>query len=295
MALLNDLLIEAVDRCQQLTDDASDASAAADDLTEQAESLGERVTAAASKSHQDYQEFGEALKQAATELDRAGQEMQARLDAADAKVEEAEGDADHLVEIVEKGAEELATHRDETLEALAQEGEELETKLGELQQRIGSLQETATQGAEQATEALEELLTTAHGVCQELPQAWDQVEQSMEDLETEIDVQTQAAAAAFEESLAQQLSSFQAVGEKLVEEHNQLVEAFVARYTEQAFAELETAVGPLKDAMSALESVCQEGQEALVSRFGEITEKLTTISGLLDRIRPALELAGQLR
>ena len=121
------------------------------------------------------------------------------------------------------------------------------------------------------------------------------MEESLEGLETEIDEQVQAVAAGFEDSLAAQIAAFQALGEKLVEDHNDVVEKFVARYTEQAFEELETAVAPLKDAMAALETLCQERQGTLESRLGEVTEKLTTVSGLLERVRPALQLAGRLR
>jgi DNA repair exonuclease SbcCD ATPase subunit len=196
---------------------------------------------------------------------------------------------------VEQNVEELATRRDTTLSALEQEGGELEEKLEALQQRVGELQEAASQGADQATSALEGLLTAAQGVGQALPAAWSQVEDSLESLETEIDTQVQAVAAGFEDSLATQIASFQALGEKLVEEHNQAVEKFVTRYTEQAFEELETAVQPLTDAMTALETLCQEQQETLASRMGEVTDKLTAVAGLLERVRPALQLAGRLR
>jgi DNA repair exonuclease SbcCD ATPase subunit len=102
-------------------------------------------------------------------------------------------------------------------------------------------------------------------------------------------------AAAFDDSLSAQLSALKALGEKLVEEHNQVVETFVARYTEQAFQELEAAVEPLRDALTALESLCEERQQTLESRCSELSEKLTTVAGLLERVRPALQLAGRLR
>jgi hypothetical protein len=117
----------------------------------------------------------------------------------------------------------------------------------------------------------------------------------MDALETELEEQINAVAAALDQSVSVQAAALSRAGEKLVGDHNEAVRGVVQRYTEDAFAQLEAAVGPLRTAVESLEAACDGSETVVVDRCGEITARLKAASDLLARMKPALDLAGQIQ
>jgi DNA repair exonuclease SbcCD ATPase subunit len=295
MVLLNDLLTEAIERSQAVSEDALTAEQALEAVAKRATEMAEGVETKSQEAHDRFRALSEELEHAQGELSSTAADARCRLEQAATKAAEVETEADELLERVKKGTGELEARKTRVAEELETETEATRNALADLASRITNFENDLGRRVDETLDGLSDLSQETEALRVAVPAAWEEFNQGLEELEEGAAEKMQTLADAFEGSMARQTSLFSDLGEKLVEEHNRAIEAFVKRFTEDLFSQMEQAVAPLKSAVDVLEGFCEDGQELATNQLGEVKDKLGEVRELLARIQPALEMTGQLK
>jgi DNA repair exonuclease SbcCD ATPase subunit len=294
MAVLNELMAEAVDRCRELTRDADEANEAVSSVADKATLLANRAAGEEEEAHGHIQALTAKLAERETELERLVDGAATGLQALDQKAEQAEQTATELQQRVEKAAADLEQRRAATLAELEHAAEQTETQHDQLGQAVQALGDSVEARTQQALQGAKDLRDATVSLADGLQGAWQQVDTSVSALEDAVEAQVQAAADRLADALALKNAAFVELGEKLVAGHNRVVEEFVKDFVEASFGELQSATEPLRTSIESLEGLCDGSRQALAARFTEIEGLLNDVAQVLQRIRPVAELAGLL-
>jgi hypothetical protein len=295
MVLINELLEEAVSRSRELSDEALATAQAVSAVIERAHEVGERIAREGEEAHGHFQALAARLQEVHSDLQGAVSDARLQLDRVVGRSREVEGRVAELLEQVHKGTTELETQRSEALRHLEQQADETEQRLGELSGTLDELEHAFRSGGSQAGREIALLLSGSQAARGIVEQKRQELQEAMDALETELETQVNAVGEALEESIIQQNAALVGVGDKLVEQHNEMVAAVVRQLTEDAFAQIDAALAPLRTAVESLETACAGSETVVVDRCGEITTKLRALGDLLARMKPALDMMGQLR
>jgi hypothetical protein len=178
---------------------------------------------------------------------------------------------------------------------------EMQDGAREAVQRLGELAQEAVEVEAEATSRTRDMLAETAGLRgavdrlrAALPEDMLRLHGGLEDLEAAAEAAIDEVLQAFEDSMQAQIASFAELGQTVAEEHNRAVQAFAARFIEQAAGELRAALDPLRQATESMEQLADAGAQALVARGGEIGTVLAATATALDRINPALAAVARL-
>jgi chromosome segregation ATPase len=295
MPLLNQLLEEAVTRCQELSQQAGETGDVADTVLDRSRQLGARVADEGRAALSRFQEVGRALEEAEDKLGAAEEAARRRLERVDARAEEARAEAAKLLDDVEGVRGELESARERTAADLEHQVEEAEERMAELARQIGELGQATQSQVAEALEDMTALGRTVAALRAALPEALLRLHGDLEGLEEAASQAVDQVLDAFEDSMQAHVDGFAELGQTLAAEHNRSVQALVKAFTQDAVAELGDALEPLRRATAALEQLADSGGEAVVARTAEISAAVDVVGTLLGRIHPALAAVMQLR
>jgi len=297
MALLNELLEDATARCHTLSQEAQQATAAVDQLVEQAEHLEAQVEAAAQDVRHRIHELSEELSEAEKSVGHGAEDAEHRLQGLVSRAAELRGRLGELVEAAGHATEQLHGRAQHVGDRLHQEAEAAshgsETALSEL----SHLQEATAAGFGKAAAALS-AFTEAVSHARE---QWDEKQTAflaaLEAMDHAVRDKVQACVDEVADLLDHQRIEVLVEGlanETVVTPHNQAVDLLGRHFEEEAPGHAQQAVAPLRAALEQLVQGCDSHTHDLGERSAEIASHARSALQEAEAMRPALDDAARL-
>jgi uncharacterized phage infection (PIP) family protein YhgE len=292
--LLNDLLLEAVASCEQLTENANEAEDQAEALTTQAGELTSKLGAEAAEVHQDIQGLIARLDAVEAERERAGE-----------RVAEETGALAQQADTMEQRVAAMLTHfKDRSGEFQARQVQwasqleaRLESSAAEMRQLstdMDSLQEEAARQLGEVGTALDTFRTSVDTAHQGVADLKVEVIQALVGAETFAAEAAESHAQEIGTLVHQQTESLIGFANKMLSEHNETVLAVRRKYADEAtqnvtdLAEaIESAFDGLKDPLPGYETAVKDQEDAISQRVDQALDRI-------GRIKTVLAKAGSL-
>ncbi|HXB56631.1 MAG TPA: hypothetical protein VN461_17820 [Vicinamibacteria bacterium] len=294
MALMNELLEEAVAQCTVLSQGTAEAAEAIGSLIDRADHLGERLTSGADQAHRLCQDLTAHLAEAEHGLEGAGRNAGSHLAELGTRAGEVRERVGHLLGAVHKDLDDLETHREHLLAELDPQVDAAGSEFEQLAHRIGDV-EAATdqhlQAAGQAIHGFHDAVAAARG---EVDQRKEHFHHAVQDLETTVAEQIHTLTDAIHALLNDQATHLIDMANRMLTEHNQAMAAAKKKFAEEAKERILSAAAPLRSAIEALGELAANRETALKEKSREVLDKVHEVVRILDEIKPALESANRL-
>ncbi|HKC11050.1 MAG TPA: hypothetical protein VKI41_03215 [Vicinamibacteria bacterium] len=294
MALMNELLEEAVAQCTALSQGTAEAAEAIGSLIDRADHLGERLTSGADQAHRLCQDLTAHLTEAEHGLEGAGRNAGSHLAELGTRAGEVRERVGHLLGAVHQDLDDLAAHRDHLLAELDPQVEAAGSEFEQLAHRIGDV-EAATdqhlQAAGQAIHGFHDAVAAARG---EVDQRKEHFHHAVEALETAVAEQVHTLTDGIHALLTDQATHLIDMANRMLTEHNQATATAKKKFAEEAKERIASAAAPLRGAIEALGELAANRETALKEKSREVLDKVHEVARILDEIKPALESANRL-
>jgi chromosome segregation ATPase len=295
-AIINERLEEAVTRCGELNDEMAETSAAVDAVIEHADELSGKIASEGDDAHRAFEEVASKLEQVEEQLEAAGTEARSKLEALGTAAEETKGKVGELLAKVHAEIEELQARETDLAGQLEGELEQTGTAAADMGEAVGTLQEHIGTHLEEAAAAVDEFGQAILAARNEWEEQKNALLDAVADLDESAAEQATACVAAVEALMEAQRVALvdDLANQSLLEAHNRAVAAVGAKLEEEVPQKVMDALGPLRDAMSALGEMCDESGEGLEERSQQVLAKVQEAIGLMEQLVPRFESANRL-
>jgi DNA repair exonuclease SbcCD ATPase subunit len=296
MVLINDLFQEAIQRCGELSSEMDKAEAALDGVLSRADDLGATVSSKSEEAHRHLGELTGRLAEAEQELESDPPQAHARLLALAGRAGEVQARVIERLEQVQAGMAELAARRAELETLLETQTEATGVNLDALGQRIHELEEAIAAGLDQSNAALQSFSGALNDAREDWQDRLDDFHDELDRLHDTAVEQAQSYVAGVESTFNEGIDVLvdELANDMLIEPHNQAIDGFMRKFTEEAKAQVAEALAPVRQAMEALGEVSHDEQEALGQNAAEVLKRVEAVLERMERMRPGLALAGRL-
>ena len=237
------------------------------------------------------------------------------LEALNDKLEEIENNFDSKIETVkdnltglQEGAGQLDELVSEIINQVKSQLDELKNKVeqelteieGQAETTTNNLAELASQFQEMETE-IDSQIETAKTSISEFREFVEDVKENLTERQTNLLEQFEA----FEEKVKQKIETLMGDFDNLIEQgKNQLTELensldsisedavtnLNKKFIEEALGELTNSAGDLGKAISVVSEIGENSQELMDGKIGEIMDKVSEVTNLIEEIKPVLDL-----
>jgi ABC-type transporter Mla subunit MlaD len=294
MALMNELLEEAVAQCTALSQQTADAAEAMGSLIDRADHLGERLTSEADQAHRLCQELTSRLTEAEQALEGASGNAASHLAELGTRAAEVRERVGHLLGEVHRDLEDLEGHRTHLLGDLDQQADAAGSEFEELGHRIEELEAATDQHLQTATQAIHGFQEAVANARHEIDQRKEHFQHALQDLETAVREQVHTLTDAIHAVLADQGTHLIEMANRMLTEHNQTVVVLRRKFAEEAKEHIAAAAAPLSSAIESLGELAANRETSLREKSQEVLDKVRQAVQIMDEIRPALESANRL-
>jgi ABC-type transporter Mla subunit MlaD len=294
MALMNELLEEAVAQCTALSQQAADAAEALGSLVDRADHLGERLTTDADQAHRLCQDLAARLTEAEHGLEGAGRNAGSHLSELGTRAGEVRERVGQLLGAVHRNVDDLEAHRAHLLGELDPQVDAAGHEFEELAHRISDLEAAATehlQSAGQAIHGFHEAVAAARG---EIDQRKERFHHALQDLEAAVAEHVHTLTDGIHALLTDQATHLIEMANRMLTEHNQTVVALRKKFAEEVKEHIAAAAAPLSGAIETLGELAANRETTLKEKSQEVLDRVHQAVQILDQIRPALESAARL-
>jgi ABC-type transporter Mla subunit MlaD len=294
MALMNELLEEAVAQCTALSQETAEAAESMGSLIDRADHLGERLSSEADQAHRLCQDLAARLTEAEHELEGAGRNAGSHLAELGTRAGEVRDRVGQLPGAVHKDLDDLEAHRAHLLGDLDSQVDAAGSEFEQLAHRIAEL-EAATdqhlQAADQVIHGFQDAVAVARG---EIEQRKEHFHHALQDLEITVAEQVRTLTDGIHALLTDQATHLIEMANRMLTEHNQTMQAMKEKFAEGAKEHIATAAAPLSSAIESLGELAANRDTALKERSQEVLDRVHQVVQILDEIKPALESATRL-
>jgi ABC-type transporter Mla subunit MlaD len=294
MALMNELLEEAVAQCTALSQQTNEAAEAIGSLIDRADHLGERLTSEADQAHRLCQDLAAHLTEAEHGLEGAGRNAGSHLAELGTRAGEVRDRVGQLLGVVHKDLDDLEAHRAHLLGDLDPQVDAAGSEFEQLAHRIADL-EAATnqhlQAAGQAIHGFHDAVAAARG---EIDQRKEHFHHALQDLETAVAEQIHTLTDGIHALLTDQATHLIEMANRMLTEHNQTVVALRKKFAEEAKEHIAAAAAPLSSAIETLGELAANRETSLKEKSQEVLDRVRQAVQIMEEIKPALESAARL-
>jgi putative membrane protein len=292
--IINDLLEEAAQRCQELTEAANEASARVDELVASTGALEDRLAEGAEDAHGAFREAAAVLAAVGTELRTLETQVPDAFERLGEQAGAVEDVAEGVAPAVEGETTRLEQQQQRVAAALEARTDRLEAEAQALAERVVRAQAETVERLEEAgrsVDALRASLDSAHqGMAEAQAALLDRWSAGQEALAGQVT----ACAGAIGDGLDAAADALVEAANRMLNAHNQAVVTVRQKLTEEAPAALSPAFEPVRAAIFELTELCSAEGVDLEGRAQDILGRVQEALGAVSRILPVLNLAGRL-
>lgn len=290
----NELMSEAIAESEDLAAAAGDASAVLERLKQRAESLSQVLSREGEESHTHFQDLASRLEASEDELEQRGADTRTTLEGVAARADEVKDRAAEARGTIAEALGDLGQRRQgvsselqgelaQVEESLQSLGRQVEAAAGELEERLQALSAREDRLREAVDEARQEL--------EEKAAAWTG---GLEDLERVGIERAQAYVAGMSALVHSQTALLVDFCNRMITEHNEAVVALRRQFAEQATARIAEAAEPLRAALEALSTLCEQEDDVITQRAGLAVEQVAEVSALVAKVAQLFPAADRL-
>lgn len=294
MAEMNDLLEETEGQCSALSDELDTTVAGIDAMTGKATELCDGALKVGGQIRSRLQALASRLDAAESALENARADAVTDLDALAEQAAAVRTDVGDLLTKVQDGLTELEqqqTQLDESvqegLQALGTGFTDLGGHVAEAQEAIGN----ELQEAGQKIAAFGEAVNTARADLAEKQQAWSE---ALDTFERTAQEKARDWAGALQGVLADQTTAMVDLANRMLEKHNDTMEAMKQQFETEAALQVAAAVQPLQDALERLGAAAAQQSGQLTARSEESLQRVRALLPALEEIRNVFQQSGRL-
>lgn len=297
MALLNELLEEAAQRCTELTENADRALIVLEETLAGAEQLAETIESATGDTRERLSDLASQMEDAESDLESQANETGSALDALARRAEEAQDGVREVLSRVRTGLETLHAGQQALVDRFNPQTEEAEQQANDALERMAELQKllgTELESANQAVEAFRQGLDQAR-------EEWEARVKDFGEAFEALDESLREKTSAYSTEIADILDN-QRVGvlverltnEMLIDSHNAAVDQLGLHYETEVPQAAEEGLARVQEALTGLERVCGEHASALRGKWVEISAKASEARETFAALLPVVQDAQQI-
>jgi ABC-type transporter Mla subunit MlaD len=294
MALMNELLEEAVVQCTAVAGQVNEGAQALATLIERADHLADALGDEADHATRLCHELASRLLDAEHGLDEAGHDAATHLQELGARVGEVQHRVGALLSAVHRDLGELETHRAQLAGMLDNQAQSAGHELEHLARHVAEVEAATEQHLQEAGQALHAFQEAVGATQTEIHQRANEVQHAMQELEISLGHESQEIVRTVHAVLVEQGTHLIEAGNQMLSEHNHAVTTVRKQFAEHAKEEIQEAAAPLLTAMETLRDLCSGHESALKDHSQQVLERVREAVQLMDAISPALKSAEPL-
>jgi ABC-type transporter Mla subunit MlaD len=295
MALLNELLEEAVTRCLAFTEHSETMHEATDTCGNKVKALGDKVRDEAAEAHGLFADLAAKLREAEDHLGHADTKAGSELFALRQRVEAVESKVDALVSAVKSAASELHDSQTRIAHELESHDHEIDARFDNDQQKMHALEVDMGQRLQTVHDALAALQHSVEEAQHNLQTTTTHFFERLDHFTADAHTHVQTLMEALRHQVDGAVQAFEAAGNEIVAEHNHVMDALRQEFHEHAPKEAETTFAEVKAAVEQLVGICHQKDGALAQAAGEISKQVQEVVDLTERLEPPLAEASRIR
>ena len=285
MAEMNQLLEDAATQCGALSDELDGAASAIDAMVRRATEVSEAVTRGAQQAQGRLRQLVSRLDATESTIESARAEAVSGLDRLADQAGTVRTDVGELLGHVREGLQQLEELQGQVAGDVGDKVQAVGTDYSDLGQRVQETQETISTQLGESARALEAFRDAIQLARTGVTAKRDLLQDELDDLETTAQEQTRAWVGGLQTVLADQTTAIIDMTNRMLERHNNTMEALKTKFAVEAAHQVAASIQPLQDSLERL-------GEAAAARGGEVSAKSEET---LQRVRAALPVLEELR
>ncbi|HXY41096.1 MAG TPA: hypothetical protein VEQ10_15595 [Vicinamibacteria bacterium] len=294
MALMNELLEEAVGQCTAVSQQVADAAEALNALIDRADRLRDMLASESDQARHLCQDLTARLGEAEHALEGSGKNASSHLEQLETRAGEVQHRVQQLLAAVHKDVSDLESHRDHVVSVVDPQAETAATDLQELGHHLSEVQAAADHHLQEAGQAIQAFSEAVAEAQHEIQERRSDFQTALVEIEEAVAEQVESLSTAVHEALVEQATHLIEGANKMINEHNEAVQAVRHRYAEELKQHIASCAEPLREAVDALGQLCASQEAALKEKSHEVLDRVKQAVGITEEIKPALESAGGL-
>ncbi len=297
MALINELLDEAAQRCQQLSEDSDRTLALLQEVLAGAEEVAATVEAETTQTRDHLADLTTELDEAESTLSSTAGEAGTALEGLEGRAEEVRNTVGALLARVRSALGELSSRQRDLSSRLDQQGGAADQEMEQALDRARELQTLLSGELEKASQAIEGFTEALEAEREEWDARRTSLLEALNALEEGVRAKTEAYASEIADLLDHQRVDVlvqRLANEMLIDSHNQAVDELGLHYEDELPPAAEEACTRLRTAVADLKQLCVEHQQVLRGKWTEIAAKAEQALQTAQSIQPVLQDASRL-
>jgi hypothetical protein len=296
MALIDDLLQQAVRGCGELSGEMERAEGSLDGLLARSQAVGAAVANRTGEARRQLQDLTARLASAERAVHDDGQQTRRVLVDLGQEGRHLEERAGALMRSVRAGLAEMEARRAELEAQQRTRVESSDASAAAITTSIAELEAAVDAGLQEASTAI----ASFRGELDRAREGWraqvDAVDAELGRATDATRAQARVYVAAIEGDLEQDIAALahEVPHDLVIGPHNQAIAGLTQKLTEEAKAELAEALDPVRQALEDLGRGCGGDRERLQQELGEAVKKVEATLQRLVRMRPSWALAQRL-
>jgi methyl-accepting chemotaxis protein len=290
--LLNELLDEAAQRCQELSENADRTLALLEETLAGAEQLADSIDATTTETRDRLTDLAAEMDQAAEDLAERGDDAGTALDGLARRAEEVQGTVRELIDHVREGLQALATGQQALADRFNADTETADQQLGDGLERMSDLQKLLGSELEKADQAVKDFQQTFVDAEKEWDSRLTDFGEAFDVLAENIREKTQAYATEIADILDNQRVGVlvqRLTNEMLIDSHNAAVDELGLHYETEVPQAAAEGLARLRTAVDDLARLSAEHAGVLRGKWAEIAVKAGEAKEAFAAMLPVLQ------
>jgi len=291
---INVLMEQCEEKSQVLLTDANQALDEVDQIVELANNLADELTTANDEAQVSWAAIITELEVAAESLDTEMETTRENLTAFQEKIAEVGEGIGEAMDRFKTRLEEVKSRKEEIFSQTEEQSDNTKSGLDDFTQNISNFVDKVIEHQETANGNIEEHNNVLDAATESFDEKKANLIEQFEALEAELQDKLETMAEDFSQVAEDSKTKEESLIDNLESLASDVATKMTSKFAEDVLQELTGDSELVTEAFSALDTVGEDMKELLDGDIGEIINKVGEVTGLVDEVKPVLELAKSL-